>query len=260
MGETKTDMQLELMQKAGHLAARCHREVASRLAPGVTTHEIDRFVERWLHKHGASAEQKGYYGYPYATCASVNNVVCHGFPDARELNSGDIVTIDFVVNYRGWLADMAWTYPIGHVRPEVKRLVQHTLHALRQAIKLVIPGTSIGDISNAIGRIARMHDYGIVTTLVGHGIGQDMHEPPEVPNDGWSGTGPMLESGMVITLEPIFTLGASGEVMLGHDGWSVLTCDGTWGAHFEHTVAVTDSGPRVLTMLPFTPGGRHKNL
>lgn len=256
MENTKTAAQLELMQKAGYLAARCHREVASRLAPGVTTVEIDQFVERWLLQQGATAEQKGYCGYPYATCASVNQVVCHGYPSTKPLKSGDIVTIDFVVNYKGWLADMAWTYGIGHVQPEAKRLMQQTLRALRYAAKLATPGRAVGDIAAAIGRMGRDAGYGVVTALMGHGIGQSIHEPPDIPNDGWPGCGPNLEEGMVITLEPIFTLGTFGGVILGADGWTVATYDGSWGAHFEYTVAVTSDGPRILTCLPFTPGRR----
>ncbi|MBG9733059.1 type I methionyl aminopeptidase [Paenibacillus alvei] len=255
MAITKTAAQLELMQKAGHLAACCHREVAARLAPGVTTLEIDRFVERWLLEQGAAAEQKGYYGYPYATCSSVNHIVCHGFPSSRPLRSGDIVTIDFVVNFQGWLADMAWTYGIGDVQPEKERLMQHTLVTLQRTALMATPGTPIGDIAAEIGRLGREAGYGVVTALVGHGIGQKLHEDPEIPNDGCPGQGPVLEEGMVITLEPVFTLGRTGDVLLGADGWSVATCDGSWGAHFEHTVAVTEDGPRILTCLPISPVG-----
>ncbi|MCG7408618.1 type I methionyl aminopeptidase [Paenibacillus sp. ACRRX] len=247
MLELKNAEQIAKIQAAGRLAARCHREVASRLAPGVTTKEIDAFVEKWLLREGGYPYQKGYNGFPYSICASRNDIVCHGFPTSIPLLSGDIVTIDLVVQYKGWLADLAWTYNIGRVRPEVKALVRHTLKALRLGMEKARPGGRVGDISNAIGTYGRLSGYGVVQTLVGHGIGRQLHEAPEVPNEGSVGTGDVLEDGLVITLEPIFTMGGNDDVWLGRDGWTVRTMNGQWAAHFEHTIAVTKQGPRILT-------------
>ncbi|MGZ9585500.1 type I methionyl aminopeptidase [Paenibacillus marinisediminis] len=245
--EIKTTEQIAKMRAAGRIAARCHQMIASKLAPGVATLEIDRFVDRWLAKQGASAAQKGYRSYPFAICASRNEVVCHGLPNNLPLRSGDIVTIDLVVNYKGWLADMAWTYTVGKVQPEVKKLVYHAHKALLRGVQQVRVGSTVGDVSAAMGRYAREKGYGMVLSMIGHGIGRELHQAPEVPNDGIAGTGPMLQRGMVITVEPILTLGRTGQVWTAQDGWSVHTVDGSWGAHFEHTVAVTAAGGRILT-------------
>lgn len=250
MLEIKTASQINKMRIAGRLAAQCQRRIASRLAPGVTTKQIDRYAEQWLMAQGAGAAQKHYKGYPYAICASRNHVVCHGFPDENPLRSGDIVSIDLVVSYKGWLADMACTYPIGKVTPEVKRLIYHTKQALSRGINQAAAGQRIGDVSAAMGNYARQHGYGVVVKMVGHGIGRELHQPPEVPNDGIAGTGEILREGMVITLEPILTIGSSGGVWIDSDGWSVRTADHSWGAHFEHTVAVQQRSALILTELP----------
>lgn len=250
MIEIKTPGQINRMKAAGRLAAQCQRQIASRLAPGVTTSQINRFAEQWLKARGAIAAQKHYKGYPYAICASRNQIVCHGFPDQQPLRSGDIVTIDLVVSYKGWLADLACTYPIGKVHPRVKSLIYHTKQALRSGIKQVTAGNRIGDVSAAMGRYARTNGYGVVVNMVGHGIGRELHQPPEVPNDGVAGTGELIQEGMVFTLEPILTIGPAGRVRIEADGWTVRTEDDSWGAHFEHTVAVIDHKAVILTEQP----------
>lgn len=242
----KTEQQIEMMRQAGAILALCHREISRRIGSGVSTMEMDRFVERFLAQHQATPEQKGYRGYPYATCASVNDIICHGFPNDKLLVSGDIVTIDMVVNYQGWLADSAWTYGIGRVSPLARKLMLATKEALMQGIEQAVPGKRIGDISHAVQSVARAKGYGIVTAFIGHGIGREMHEKPEVPNVGKRGTGVKLEPGMVITIEPIFTIG-SPDIFVEADDWTARTMDGSWGAQYEHTVAITDKGPQILT-------------
>jgi methionyl aminopeptidase len=244
---TKSAQQIEQIRAAGRILADCHRALRSAIVPGISTLQIDEFVEKFLKQRGAIAAQKGYRGFPYATCASVNDVVCHGFPTSRLLRDGDIVTIDIVVEKDGWMADSGWTYLVGVPSPEVKRLYDVTKLALQRGIAAAIPGNRIGDISYAIQRTADEAGIGIVKPLVGHGIGQNMHEPPDVPNYGFPGTGLKLRKGMVITIEPVFMLGDSGAVLWESDGWTIRSADGTPGAQFEHTVAITDAGADLLT-------------
>lgn len=242
----KTREHIRGIRKAGRVVAACHKALSKRLAPGVTTREIDRFVERFMLDRGATPAQKGYKGYPYATCASVNDVVCHGFPDSEPLESGDIVTIDMVADLNGWKADSAWTYSIGKSSTATDKLLRVAKQAMLDGIKMAQPGNYIGDIGHAVQRRAEREGYGVVRMFVGHGIGRNMHEFPEVEHFGPPGQGVKLEEGMVITIEPIITTGRS-EVFVGMDGWTARTVDGSWSAQFEHTVAITKDGPVVLT-------------
>ncbi|WP_339275908.1 type I methionyl aminopeptidase [Paenibacillus sp. FSL W8-0426] len=243
----KTKEEIGYMQEAGRILRSCHEQIERWLASRITTLEINERVEAFLAKQGATPEQKGYKGYPYAICASVNDVVCHGFPDERELADGDVITIDMVVNKDGWLADSAWTYAVGEPGRVLRKLMKRTERALHRAIAQAVPGKTLGDIGNAIERVARLHRYGIVKPLIGHGIGQYIHEPPNVLPYGKRRTGMMLTEGMVITIEPIFTKGSSGAVIWDDDGWTVRTADGSVGVQYEHTVAITADGPLVLT-------------
>ncbi|CAM4492696.1 methionine aminopeptidase [Paenibacillus macerans] len=235
------------MREAGRILAECHQGIARLIGPGITTLEIDRFVESFLAERGATPEQKGYRGFPFATCASVNDVVCHGFPNDRKLQAGDIVTIDIVVNKNGWLADSAWSYRVGKVGPDAEKLLQTTEKALDAGIAQAYPGSKIGDIGYAVQRVATAANVGIVRALIGHGIGRSMHEPPDVPNFGRPKSGVTLRPGMVITIEPIFTGGDTGAVLWEDDGWTIRSADGSLGAHYEHTLAITEDGPLVLT-------------
>jgi methionyl aminopeptidase len=234
------------MALAGRLAAQLRRELGRRVAPGVTTLELNDFAEQYLLQRGAQPAQKGYHGYPYAICAAVNDCVCHGMPDAHLLRQGDLVTLDFVVEFGGWKADTAWTYAVGNVAPEAKRLRKAAYQAMVNGIAEVRPGRTIGDIAEAVGQVANGGSYGIVSQFGGHGIGRAMHEPPEVSYVGKAGTGHLLKEGMVITIEPMLTIG-SPEVFIAEDGWTVLTQEGGLAAQFEHTVAVTAEGPLILT-------------
>jgi len=242
----KTKEEIEHMQRAGELLASCHRELAALIRPGITTREIDQFAESYITSRGAAMEQKGYRGYPYATCASINDVICHGFPSERKLEDGDIVAIDMVVNLNGWLADSAWSYAVGNVSPEAQKLLDITKEALYLGIAQAVVGNRIGDISHAIQTFAETNGYSVVRDFVGHAIGQAMHEEPQVPHYGPPGRGTRLKEGMVITIEPMINIG-SYKCKIDPDGWTARTIDGSLSAQYEHTVAITADGPLILT-------------
>ncbi|WP_054956164.1 type I methionyl aminopeptidase [Paenibacillus dakarensis] len=245
--QIKSKQEIEYIRRAGRILAECHQEVAKWIKPGVSTLEIDEKVEKYLKEAGASPEQKGYKGYPFATCASVNDVVCHGFPSEKPLQAGDIVTIDIVVNKNGWLADSGWTYAVERPGPAAARLMKNAKDALYDGISMAKVGNTIGDIGYVIEQRALAGGYGLVKPLVGHGIGRQIHEPPEVPSFGIRGRGRKLIEGMVITIEPVFTMGPSGAVYWGDDGWTISSADGSVGVQFEHTIAITNKGPYILT-------------
>ena len=242
----KTKEQIEYMKKAGEILAACHREIAKMIRPGITTQEIDQFAEAFMKKNGATPEQKGYNGYQYATCASVNDVICHGFPGKYALKDGDIVTIDMVVNLNGWLADSAWSYAVGEVTPEAQHLLDVTKKSLYKGIELAVVGNRIGDISNAIQVYAEGEGLSVVREFIGHGIGEKMHEEPQVPHYGPPHRGPRLKEGMVITIEPMLNIGTFRS-KLDSDGWTARTLDGSLSAQYEHTIAITADGPVILT-------------
>ena len=243
----KSPGEIRKMRDAGQIVAACQREIAGWVVPGITTLEIDSKAEALIRELGGTPAQKGYKGYPYATCASVNEVVCHGLPDSRPLEDGDVVTIDLVVNKDGWMADSGWTYAAGTPPVEVAKLMECTRKALRKGIEQARAGRCLGDIGYAVETCAAETGCGIVRSLVGHGIGQSIHEPPDVLPFGIPGKGKKLREGMVITIEPVFTLGMSGAVWWGDDGWSIYTADGRPGVQYEHTVAITADGPLILT-------------
>ncbi|MGG1659345.1 type I methionyl aminopeptidase [Brevibacillus sp. NRS-1366] len=242
----KTPEEIELMRAAGKILAACHREIATIIRPGISTWEIDQFVEEFLAKHNATPEQKGFHGYPYATCGSVNDVICHGFPKKEPLRDGDIVTIDMVVRKDDWLADSAWSYEVGNVSPEAKKLLKVTEKSLYLGIEQAVVGNRIGDISHAIQTYAQGEGYSVVRDFTGHGIGQEMHEEPYVPHFGPAGRGQRLKEGMVITIEPMLNIGTY-HVSIDEDGWTARTRDGKLSAQYEHTIAITADGPVILT-------------
>ncbi|MEK4341792.1 MULTISPECIES: type I methionyl aminopeptidase [Brevibacillus] len=242
----KNQEEIDQMRAAGEILAACHRELAKLIRPGITTWEIDQFVEGFLKKHNVTPEQKGYSGYPYATCASVNDVICHGFPKKEPLKDGDIITIDMVVNRNGWLADSAWSYAVGNISEEARRLLEVTEKSLYLGIEQAVVGNRIGDISHAIQTYAQEQGYSVVRDFTGHGIGQKMHEEPYVPHYGPAGRGPRLKEGMVITIEPMLNVGTY-HVKIDEDGWTARTRDGKLSAQYEHTIAITADGPLILT-------------
>jgi len=240
----RTKDELAKMAEAGRLAARLRRELGKRVKPGATTLELDRFAERYLNDRGARPAQIGFHGYPYAICAAVNDCICHGMPDGRPLREGDLVTLDFVVELNGWMADTAWTYGVGTVSPDAEALRKAAYRSMIRGIERARPGNRLGDIAAAASEAAG--PYGVVAQFGGHGIGREMHEPPEVPFVGRAGEGMVLKEGMVLTIEPMLTIG-SPEAYIAEDGWSVLTLEGGLAAQFEHTVAIASDGPRILT-------------
>jgi methionyl aminopeptidase len=244
--EIKTDGQIEKMKKAGVIVAECHKALSKMVSAGITTLELDKFVEQFLQDRGAKPAQKGYMGYPFATCTSVNHEVCHGLPNRKPLKNGDIITIDFVVNLDGWLADSAWTYGIGSISPEAQRLMKAAKKALYKGIEQAQVGNRLGEIGNAIQSYAERKGYSIVREFIGHGIGRKIHEEPQVHHVGERNSGIKLKEGMVITIEPIFNQGLPF-ITMGSDGWTALTFDGSLSAQYEHTVAITKNGPLILT-------------
>ncbi len=243
----KSEREIAMMDAAGDILAACHKEIAKMIKPGITTMEIDRFVEKFLKQHGATPEQKGYNGYEYATCASINDEVCHGFPRSQPLKSGDIVTIDMVVNLNGALADSAWTYAVGDVSEEDKRLMEVTLRALELGIEQAVVGNRLGDIGHAIQSYVEGEGFSVVREYTGHGIGPTIHEKPQVLHYGEPGKGQRLKEGMVITIEPMVNAGV-WQTKRDGNGWTARTEDGRNSAQYEHTLAITKDGPRILTL------------
>lgn len=242
----KSKEEIELMRKAGYLVSLTHQYLKPLIKPGITTKELDLRAEKFIKEHGGIPTCKGYEGFPATLCVSVNDEVVHGIPGKRKLRNGDIVTIDMVIGYHGYQGDAAWTYAVGDISEDKKYLMKHTEKALYEGIKQVKPGNHIGDISHAIEVYATKYNLGVVKELVGHGIGTEMHEDPDVPNYGKAGTGPKLKSGMVICIEPMLNLG-SASVGILDDDWTIVTEDGSSSAHYEHTVLVTEDGYEILT-------------
>jgi methionyl aminopeptidase len=243
----KKSSEIAKMRESGRIVARIQRLVSEAIVPGKsTTAELDALAERLILESGGVPSFKGYKGYPAATCISVNEVVIHGIPDGRVIQEGDIVDLDFGVILDGWHADGAWTYPIGTVSEAAQRLMNVTLESLMQGIAQCKPGKRLGDVSHTIQRYCEGQGYGVVRELVGHGIGRRLHEEPSVPNFGPAGKGPVLKEGMTMCIEPMINEGTHRVEFLD-DGWTVVTADGRLSAHYEHTVAVTKSGPVVLT-------------
>ena len=242
----KSEREIQLMAEAGKVLAATHREIAKMIKPGITTWEIEEFVEKFLAEHGATPEQKGYEGYKYATCASVNEVICHGFPSKKPLKQGDIVTIDMVVNLNGGLADSAWSYAVGEVDPEAQRLLDVTKESLYRGIAAATVGNRLGDIGHAIQSYAEGEGFSVVRDFTGHGIGKTMHEDPMVLHYGKPGKGTRLKEGMVITIEPMLNVG-TWHMKIDPDGWTARTADGKLSAQYEHTLVITKEGPVILT-------------
>jgi len=243
----KTPEEISKINKGGKILAGVVYKVASLVKSGVFVIELERQAEKLIKEAGGQPSFKGFNDYPAATCISINEEVVHGIPIiGRKLNNGDIVGVDIGLKYRGLYTDMAVTVPVGNISKEAKKLIKVTKKALALAIKKVKPGNTIGDIGFAVQSYAEQKGFSVVRSLVGHGVGHSVHEEPKVPNFGKPGDGIMLETGMVIALEPMINIGQS-EVTTKKDGWTVVTADKSLSAHFEHTVAVTEKGYQILT-------------
>ncbi len=242
----KTPREIELMRVAGEIVGDTHKYLIPYLKHGITTKKIDSLAREYIIKRGAFPSCYHYEGYPANICISINEEVVHGIASNRKLREGDIVTLDICVCYKGYHGDSAWTYAVGHISDEKKYLMKHTETALYEGLKQVKEGVHIGDIGNAIETYALAHHLGVVKELVGHGIGNELHEDPDVPNYGKKGTGPILKKGMVIAVEPMLNAGTA-DIYLLDDDWTVITADDKPSAHFEHTVVVTEDGYEILT-------------
>jgi methionyl aminopeptidase len=242
----KTPDQLEQMAVAGEILVRCLKMLEAKARAGVTTGDLDAAAEKFIRSQGATPAFKGYRGFPGSICASPNSMVVHGIPGPYVLKRGDVLSIDVGVVKDGWVADAAMTVPVGEVSPEALELLDLTKASLFAGVEQMRPGNHLGDVSAAIQRTVEAEGMSIIRTLVGHGIGRDMHEEPQVPNFGEPGKGPELEEGMVLAIEPMVNAGGP-LVRMDEDGWSVYSEDDSLAAHFEFTVAVTAAGPRILT-------------
>lgn len=237
------------MREAGRIVAESHRLMAQAVKPGTTTGELDEIADKYIRSQGAIPSFKGYNGFPSSICASVNDELVHGFPGSRKLKEGDIVSLDIGAEYEGYHGDSAWTYAVGTVTPEVQKLLDVTEESLYAGLALIKPDVRLYTISHAIQKVIEAAGFSVVREYVGHGIGTELHEEPQIPNYGIPDRGPRLKPGMVLAIEPMVNIGER-YVRTLEDNWTVVTQDGSWCAHFEHTVAVTEDGFEILTKLP----------
>ncbi|WP_242294763.1 type I methionyl aminopeptidase [Bacillus cereus group sp. BfR-BA-01447] len=244
----KTPREIEIMREAGRIVALTHQELKQHITPGITTKELDQIAEKTIQKYGATPSFKGYNGFPGSICASVNEELVHGIPGKRKLKEGDIISIDIGAKYNGYHGDSAWTYPVGNISESVQKLLDVTEKSLYLGLEQVKPGERLSNISHAVQTHAEENGFSIIREYVGHGIGQDLHEDPQIPHYGPPNRGPRLKPGMVICVEPMVNQGRRYVKTLSDD-WTVVTVDGKWCAHFEHTIALTEAGYEILTTL-----------
>jgi methionyl aminopeptidase len=243
----KSREEIKIMREAGRHAAEVLQMLVEAVRPGQNVLELDRIVRREYKRRGVTPTFLGYHGYPATVCVSINDQIVHGIPRNRELREGDVVSIDLGATYRGFVGDTAVTVACGAVSPQAQRLIQVTAEALRRGIAAAQPGAYIGDIGHAIQSYVESQGMSVVREYVGHGVGRAMHEEPQVPNYGRPGTGKQLRPGMVIAIEPMVNLG-DWRTRKDSDGWTIWTADGSLSAHFEHTIAITEDGPEILTL------------
>jgi methionyl aminopeptidase len=244
----KSKSEIEKMAMACHIVAEVLQDLVRVVRPGLTTLELDALAERSIHTRGGVPAFKGYRGFPNTLCVALNEQVVHGIPSKRRLRAGDIIGLDLGAKWEGYYGDAAITVPVGQIPSNTECLLTTAQEALYMGIKEVSPGKHLSDISHAIQRYAETRGYSVVRAFVGHGIGTALHEEPQVPNFGPPGRGPRLKAGMVLAIEPMVNIG-DADVEILDDGWTVVTADGQLSAHFEHTVAITDEGPQILTAL-----------
>jgi methionyl aminopeptidase len=250
MLDIKTDEEVGLLRESNLLVSRTLAEIARHINPGITTLYLDKIAEEYIRDHSAIPAFLGYGGFPKTLCTSVNEEVVHGIPSDYRLKEGDIVSIDCGVILDGWYGDSAYTFPVGEISEEVKRLLDFTKASLLEGVKAAVSGNRVGDISYAVQTKAESGGFSVVRELVGHGIGRKLHEAPEVPNFGKQGTGPKMEKGLVICIEPMINMGVKETIQMS-DGWTVKTADGKPSAHFEYAVAVNKGEADVLTTFEF---------
>lgn len=243
----KTEREILYMRDAGKIVGQTLQELKKAIVPGVATHELDRIADQYIRRSGAIPAFKGLYGFPANICTSINEQVVHGIPGSRQLKNGDVISIDIGTKLNRYCGDAAITVPVGDVDAEILKLLSETEQALNKGIEQAIRGNRLSDISHAVQLHAESFGYGVVRDYVGHGIGQRMHEDPQIPNYGPPGRGPLLKNGMTLAIEPMINLG-SPEVEVLTDDWTVVTADRKVSAHFEHTVAVTEGAPLILTL------------
>ncbi|MNK69388.1 Methionine aminopeptidase 1 [compost metagenome] len=244
----KSETELGFMREAGRIVAETHRILAQAIEPGITTGELDQIADKYIRSQNAVPSFKNYNGFPYSICASTNEELVHGFPGKRKLNEGDIISLDIGAEYKGYHGDSAWTYPVGKITDEVQKLLDVTERSLYAGLELVKPDVRLFTISHAIQKVIEDAGFSVVREYVGHGIGAKLHEEPQIPNYGVPDRGPRLKPGMVLAIEPMVNIGKRYVKTL-EDNWTVVTVDGSWCAHFEHTVAVTADGLEILTKL-----------
>lgn len=246
MVSIKSEHGIELMKHSGHINYLCHKLLEKNIRPGITTGELESIAKKFMEENGCISSTKGYEGYPGYLCISINDEVVHGIPGKRKLKNGDIVKLDISMIYKGYHSDSAATYPVGHISKEKEYLIEHTKKSLYEGIKQVKEGAKLGDIGHAIEQYAHEHHLSVVKELCGHGIGNELHEDPDVLNYGKAHTGMTLKAGMTIAIEPMLNYGERYVYMLDDD-WTICTEDGSPSAHFEHTVLVTKDGYEILT-------------
>jgi methionyl aminopeptidase len=242
----KASAEIERMARAGEVVADTLALIGEHARPGVTTRDLDELADEHIRSRGGTPTFKGYRGYPASICTSPNEMVVHGIPGFYTLNEGDILSVDVGVTLDGFVADSAYTFPIGEISPDAERLLEGCQAALAAGIEECRVGNRLSDISHAIQRVTEEQGFSVVRSLVGHGVGRSMHEEPQIPNYGEPGRGPLLAEGMTFAIEPMITTGGP-DVVLHDDDWSISSADGSLAAHFEHTVAIMNDGPRVLT-------------
>ncbi|WP_088036586.1 type I methionyl aminopeptidase [Evansella clarkii] len=243
---SKTPREIELMRVAGEIVAVTHRELQKHIQPGITTKELDNIAEKFIRQHDAIPSFKGYNGFTGSICASVNEELVHGIPGDRVLREGDIISIDIGAKYSGYHGDSAWTYPVGSITEENRRLLEVTEESLYKGLAEAKPGERLSNISHAIQTHVEENGFSVVREYVGHGVGQDLHEDPQIPHFGPPGKGPRLKPGMVLAIEPMVNAGRR-HVRTLRDNWTVVTTDGKMCAHFEHTIAINETGYEILT-------------
>jgi methionyl aminopeptidase len=242
----KAPAEIDRMARAGEVVAETLALIGERAKPGVSTQELDELAHEYIRSRGGVPTFKGYRGYPASICTSPNEMVVHGIPGLYALREGDVLSVDVGVTLDGFVADSAYTFPIGEITPEAERLLEGCQVALAAGIEQCRVGNRLSDISHAIQRVTEEHGFSVVRSLVGHGVGRSMHEEPQIPNFGEPGRGPLLSEGMTFAIEPMINAGGP-DVVLHDDEWSISTADSSLSAHFEHTVAITEDGPRILT-------------